>query len=87
VTAPLISAAFTSYITRFAPEQDCAGLAISAIDPARVEVLVNAYVFTTGSGIRAAPIRARHQDVDVRLFVDQYLPELAPNSNTCCRID
>jgi hypothetical protein len=41
-------------VTCFAPEQDCAGLATSAIDAARREILVNAYALTTGSGIPAA---------------------------------
>jgi hypothetical protein len=48
LTISLISAAFAATIvTRFAPEQDCAGLAISAIDAAGHEILVNAYAFTT----------------------------------------
>jgi hypothetical protein len=41
-------------VTCFAPEQDCAGLAISAIDAARLEILVNAYALSTGYGIPAA---------------------------------
>jgi hypothetical protein len=66
VTAPLISAAFAaSIVTCVAPEQDCAGLAISAIDAARLEIPVNAYVFTMGSGIPAALIRAYDRGMDV----------------------
>jgi hypothetical protein len=42
----------------------------------------NAYVFTTGSNISAALIRAHHRRVDVRLVADRY----SPNS-TCCRVD
>ena len=54
-TASLIAAEFAaSRVTCFAPEQDCAVLATSAIDAARREILVNAYALTTGSGIAAA---------------------------------
>jgi hypothetical protein len=39
-TAALIPAAFAaSIVTCFAPEQDCAGLAISAVGAARQEIL------------------------------------------------
>jgi phosphatidylserine/phosphatidylglycerophosphate/cardiolipin synthase-like enzyme len=75
LTALLIPAAFTATIvTCFAPEQDCAGLAISAIDAARREILVNAYAFTTGSGIPAALNRAHARGVDVRLVADRRAP-------------
>jgi hypothetical protein len=48
LTVSLISAAFAATIvTCIAPEQDCAGLAIGAIDVAGHEILVNAYAFTT----------------------------------------
>jgi hypothetical protein len=46
----LISVAFAATIvivSCFAPEQDCAGLAIGAIGVAELEILVNAYAFTT----------------------------------------
>jgi hypothetical protein len=46
----LISVAFAATIvivSCFAPEQDCAGLAIGAIGVAGHEILVNAYAFTT----------------------------------------
>jgi hypothetical protein len=60
LTTPLISAAFAaSIVTCFAPEQDCAALAIGAIDAARQEILVSAYVLTKGSGFPAALVRAR----------------------------
>jgi phosphatidylserine/phosphatidylglycerophosphate/cardiolipin synthase-like enzyme len=71
----LISAAFAaSIVTCFAPGQDCAALAIGAIDAAEHEVLVHAYVFTTGSGIPAALIRAHDRGVDVRLVADRWTP-------------
>ena len=48
LTVSLISVAFAATIvTCFAPEQDCAGLGMSAIDAAGHEILVNAYAFTT----------------------------------------
>jgi hypothetical protein len=48
LTVSFSSAAFAATIvTCFAPEQDCAGLAIGAIDVAGYEILVNAYAFTT----------------------------------------
>jgi hypothetical protein len=63
--ASLIPAAFAATIvTCFAPEQDCAALAIGAIDSAGREVLVNAYAFTTGSGIPTALVRAHARGVD-----------------------
>jgi phosphatidylserine/phosphatidylglycerophosphate/cardiolipin synthase-like enzyme len=75
VTASLVSAAVTaSIVTCFAPERDCAGLAISAIDAASREILVNAYAFTTGSGVPAALIRAHDRGVDVRLVADRLTP-------------
>jgi hypothetical protein len=44
----LIYVAFAATIvTCFAPEQDCDGLAIGAIDVGGHEILVNAYAFTT----------------------------------------
>jgi phosphatidylserine/phosphatidylglycerophosphate/cardiolipin synthase-like enzyme len=74
-TAPLIAAAFAaSIVTCFAPEQDCAELATSAIDVARHEILVNAYALTTGSGIPAALIRAHDRRVEVRLVADRRAP-------------
>jgi phosphatidylserine/phosphatidylglycerophosphate/cardiolipin synthase-like enzyme len=75
LTALLISAAFTaSIVTCFAPEQDCASLAISAIDGARQEILVNAYALTAGSGIPGALSRAHARGVDVRLVADRRAP-------------
>ncbi len=58
----------------FAPEQDCAAVAIAAIDRAQRQVLVNAYTRTTGTGIVAALIRARSRGVDVRLIADKRAP-------------
>ena len=54
----LLSALAAGIITCFAPEQDCARLAIGAVDAATHEILVNAYVLTMGSGLPAALIRA-----------------------------
>ena len=47
----------------FAPEQDCAGFAVQAIDRARRQILVNAYNLTTGAGIVEALVRARARGV------------------------
>ena len=60
--------------TCFAPEQNCALVAIGAIDAAHREVLVNAYGFTNGSGIPAALIRAHDRGVDVGLIADRWTP-------------
>jgi phosphatidylserine/phosphatidylglycerophosphate/cardiolipin synthase-like enzyme len=63
--ALLISTVFAaSIVTCFAPEEDCAGLAISAIDAAQHDILVNAY-----AGIPAALIRAHARGVDARARV------------------
>jgi hypothetical protein len=43
--------------TCFALERNCALLAIDEIEAAQHEILVNAYAFTTGSGIPGALIR------------------------------
>jgi phosphatidylserine/phosphatidylglycerophosphate/cardiolipin synthase-like enzyme len=45
-----------------------------AIGAARHEILVNAYVFTTGSGFSAALICAHYCGVDVRLVADRRTP-------------
>jgi phosphatidylserine/phosphatidylglycerophosphate/cardiolipin synthase-like enzyme len=75
MAAQLISAAFAaSIVTCFAPEQDCAGLAIAAIDTAQHEILASAYVLTNGSGIPGALIRAHDRGVDVRLVADRRAP-------------
>jgi phosphatidylserine/phosphatidylglycerophosphate/cardiolipin synthase-like enzyme len=75
LTTILASAAFVaSIVTCFAPEQNCALLAIAAIDAARSEILVNAYALTTGSGIPGALIRAHNRGVDVRLIADRWRP-------------
>jgi phosphatidylserine/phosphatidylglycerophosphate/cardiolipin synthase-like enzyme len=75
LTASLIPAAFAaSIVTCFTPEQDGAALAIGAIDAAGHEILVNAYAFTTGSGIPTALVRAHARGVDVRLVADRHAP-------------
>jgi phosphatidylserine/phosphatidylglycerophosphate/cardiolipin synthase-like enzyme len=58
----------------FAPQQDCAGMAIAVIDRARARILVNAYNLTTGAGIVEALVRARTRGVDVRLIADKRTP-------------
>jgi len=63
----LSAVAFTATIsTCFAPEQNCQLYAISVIDAARREILVNAYALTTASGVPGALIRAHDRGVDVR---------------------
>ena len=58
----------------FAPEEDCAGFAVGAIDLARRQILVSAYNLTTGAGIVEALVRARDRGVDVRLIADKRSP-------------
>ena len=58
----------------FAPQEDCAGFAVRAIDGARRQILVSAYNLTTGSGIVEALVRARARGVDVRLIADKRTP-------------
>jgi len=53
--------------TCFAPEADCAALAVRAIDRAEHEILVGAYGLTTGAGIVEALLRAHRRGVDVKL--------------------
>lgn len=75
LSALLISAAFAaSIVTCFAPEQNCALLAIGAIDGAQREVLDNAYALTTGSGIPGALIRAHDRGVAVAVITDKWTP-------------
>jgi len=63
--------------TCFAPENDCAALAVRAIDHAQHEILVGAYGLTTGSGIVEALVRAHRRGVAVKLIADKRTP--------CCR--
>jgi phospholipase D len=58
----------------FAPEQDCATVAVAAIEGARREILVGAYNLTTGAGIVEALVRARARGVDVQLIADKRTP-------------
>jgi phosphatidylserine/phosphatidylglycerophosphate/cardiolipin synthase-like enzyme len=60
--------------TCFAPESDCAALAVRAIERAAHEILVGAYGLTTGSGIVEALLRAHRRGVDVKLLVDKTTP-------------
>ena len=58
----------------FTPEEDCAAVAIRAINNAEREILVGAYGLTTGSGIVEALVRAKERGVDVRLIADRTTP-------------
>ena len=58
----------------FDPEEDCAALAICAINNAEREILVGAYRLTTVSGIVEALVRAKQRGVDVRLIADKTTP-------------
>lgn len=60
--------------TCFAPESDCAALAVRAIDRAEHQILVGAYGLTTGSGIVEALLRAHRRGVDVKLVADRSTP-------------
>ena len=60
--------------TCFAPESDCAALAVRAIDRAEREILVGAYGLTTGSGIVEALLRAHRRGVEVKLIADRSTP-------------
>ena len=55
------------HVTCFAPEENCAGRAISVVDAAQPEILVNTCALTTSSGIPVALIRAYARGVDVRM--------------------
>ena len=59
----------------FAPEEDCTGFAVRAIDNAESEILVGAYSLTTGSGIVEALLRAKERNVDVRLIAEKTTPD------------
>jgi phosphatidylserine/phosphatidylglycerophosphate/cardiolipin synthase-like enzyme len=58
----------------FAPEEDCAAFAVSAIETAEREILVAAYRLTVGSGIVGALIRAKERGVNVRVIADKAAP-------------
>lgn len=60
--------------TCFAPESDCAGFAVRAIDGAEHEILVGAYGLTTGAGIVEALLRAQRRGVAVKLIADKTTP-------------
>jgi phosphatidylserine/phosphatidylglycerophosphate/cardiolipin synthase-like enzyme len=60
--------------TCYAPEDNCAALAVHAIDGAKREILVGAYGLTTGSGIVEALIRAQRRGVEVKLVADRITP-------------
>ena len=58
----------------FAPEEDCTGFAVRAIDNAEREILVAAYGLMTGSGIVEALVRAKDRGVNVRRIADNTTP-------------
>jgi phosphatidylserine/phosphatidylglycerophosphate/cardiolipin synthase-like enzyme len=58
----------------FTPEDDCAAVAVRAINNAEHEISVGAYGLTTGSGIVEALVRAKERGVDVRLIADRTTP-------------
>src|SRR5215470_18152297 len=60
--------------TCFAPEDDCAALAVRAIDHANREILVGAYGLTTGAGIVEALLRAYQRGIEVKLIADKTTP-------------
>jgi phospholipase D len=78
VSAPVLSvssvASGASIAVCFAPEEDCAAVAVRAINNAEREILVAAYGLTTGSGIVEALVRAKRRGVDVRLIADKTTP-------------
>jgi phosphatidylserine/phosphatidylglycerophosphate/cardiolipin synthase-like enzyme len=55
----------------FAPEDDCDGFAVRAIDGAEHEILVSAYRLTVGTGVVGALIRAKERGVDVQVIADR----------------
>src|SRR5712691_1455711 len=73
--APADAAAPSATIdTCFAPESDCAALAVRVIDRAEHEILVGAYGLTTGAGIVEALLRAHRRGVEVKLIADKTTP-------------
>jgi hypothetical protein len=63
-----------SIVTCFAPEQNCALLALGAVQTAQREILVNAYAITIGSGVPGALIRAHDRGVAVSVIADKWIP-------------
>ena len=75
IPGPALAAAPSATIeTCFAPESDCAALAVRAIDRAQHEILVGAYGLTTGAGIVEALLRAHHRGVAIKLIADKTTP-------------
>jgi phosphatidylserine/phosphatidylglycerophosphate/cardiolipin synthase-like enzyme len=56
------------------PEEDCAAVAVRAINNAEREILIGVYGLTTGSGIVEALVGAKERGVDVRLIADKTTP-------------
>ena len=74
-SSPASAAAPSATIeTCFAPEDDCAALAVRAIDHANREILVGAYGLTTGAGIVEALLRAYQRGIEVKLIADKTTP-------------
>lgn len=60
--------------TCFAPEGQCAAMAIREIDAAEHRVLVNAYALTGGAGFAEALVRAKERGVEVEVIADRGVP-------------
>lgn len=60
--------------TCFAPEGQCAAMAIREIDAAERRILVNAYALTAGAGFAEALVRAKQRRVEVEIIADRGVP-------------
>jgi len=60
--------------TCFAPEGQCAAMAIREIDAAEQRILVNAYALTAGAGFAEALVRAKARGADVEVIADRGVP-------------
>jgi phosphatidylserine/phosphatidylglycerophosphate/cardiolipin synthase-like enzyme len=60
--------------TCFAPEGQCAAVAIREINAAEQRILVNAYALTAGAGFAEALARAKGRGVDVEVIADRNVP-------------
>jgi hypothetical protein len=71
-TLPVTSlATATAVAVCFSPAEDCTAFAVSPIDRAETQILINAYGLTTSSGTVEALVRAKQRGVDVRLIADR----------------
>jgi phospholipase D len=60
--------------TCFAPEGQCAAMAIREINEAEHRILVNAYALTGGAGFAEALVRAKQRGVEVEVIADRGVP-------------